>query len=81
VHTSTPTRELSIPKGVKQQPLRNMNVNFQSIKTKQHLLENIIKPWKSKMMYNWGGCRQGNPKLQLSHLHVLDKRWISYIDS
>jgi hypothetical protein len=43
VHTSTPTRELSTPKGVKQQPLRNMNVNFLSIKTKQHLLENIIR--------------------------------------
>ena len=43
VHTSTPTRALSTPKGVKQQPLRILNVNFQSIKTKQHLLENMIR--------------------------------------
>jgi hypothetical protein len=43
VHTSTPTRALSTPKGVKQQPLRILNVNFQSIKTKEHLLENMIR--------------------------------------
>ena len=43
VHTSTPTRALSTPKGVKQQPLRILNVNLQSIKTKQHLLENMIR--------------------------------------
>jgi len=42
VYTSTPNRELSTPKGVKQQPLRILNVHFQSIKTKQHLLENMI---------------------------------------
>ena len=42
VHTSTPTRTVSTSKRIKQQPLRILNVNFQSIKTKQHLIENLF---------------------------------------
>jgi len=54
VYSSTPTRELSTPKGVKQQPLRILNVHFQSIKTKQLLLENMIRSTYPDIIFGTG---------------------------
>lgn len=50
-HTSTPTRSTDTKTKKPNQHLRVLNVNFQSIKTKQHQLENIIDSTKPDIIF------------------------------
>ena len=51
IHASTPVKVSRPRAGKKEQHLRILNVNFQSIKTKQHLLSNLIDSTRPDIIF------------------------------